>query len=486
MEETTDSPNKPKRPNPWVARALGVVTMLCVFIPAIFWKGGVLEGETVSFMINYADDRTVLQKVFNPLLNDFNMYQARELSYFFDYLDTTVFLFLLKRFDVTLFIPLSAVVATILIILVYRGGVRRTLPGLDRVTAELLLLLFLTSFVVISTMGFFYRSTKPLLAPFLLAIMFHFLRSAQSRVRGQIMERRWTLVTRQSLVAFVLLVIAALLDRQGFFYVLLACALLLVHFLITKKLKDLLIASVAAAIVAHLYNVVIGPAIIWAINAQRPDFTFQQIPAAAWAKLPVHCLQAGHLLTANLAALAGGYLVIGYLVLALVAAWLIWRTIVFYKGSEPGQRWEHYKSGRSLAIFYALMILALHVGMFGVMITRHGYVYQWIDHWYWYYPLPFIVTTLFGLAVLLNAVLPGLRTVNRRILKVALVLIALSNLAHLPRYRTLMVSGSWFGPVYRWSENLKASIRHRDTHPELGPEFKRFLIFHEKRRQPAK
>ena len=486
MEETTVSPHKPKRPNPWVARALGVVTMLCVFIPAVFWKGGVLEGETVSFMINYADDRTVLQKVFNPLLNDFNMYQARELSYLFDYLDTRLFLFLLKRFDVTLFIPLSAVVATILIILVYRRGVRRTLPGLDRVTAELLLLPFLTCFVVISTMGFFYRSAKPLLAPVLLAIVFHILRSAQSRTRGEFVEKRWTLVTRQSLVAFGLLVIAALLDRQGFFYVLLACALLLFHFLITRKLKDLLIASVGAAIVAHLYNVVIGPAIIWAVNGQRPDFTFQRIPMADLVSLPVHCLKAAQVLTANLAAMAGGYYVVGYFVVALVTAWLVWGAIVFYKESERGKRWEHYRSGQSLAIVYAVIIVAAHVVMFGLMIARHAYVYDWVDHWYWYYPLPFLVVALLGLAVLFNAALPRLRDRQVRILRIALVLIALSNLLHLPAYRKVMASGEWFGPVYTLSENLKASIRNDYRHPDLGGEFERFFVFHRQQRKAPK
>jgi hypothetical protein len=469
-----------------MARALGVVTMLCVFIPVIFWEGGVLEGETVTFITNYADDRTVLQKVFNPRLNDFNMYQARELSYFFDYLDTTFFLFLLKRFDVTLFIPLSAVVATILIILVYRHGVRRTLPGLDRLTAELLLLPFLTCFVVISTMGLFYRSAKPLLAPVLLAVMFHILRSAQARARGEIVENRWTLVTRQSLVAFVLLVVAALLDRQGVFYVLVACALLLVHFLITRKLKDLLIASGAAAIVAHLYNVVIGPAIIWAINSQRPNFSFQRIPMEDLAGLPLHCLKAARLLTANLAAMAGGYYVVGYFVVALVTAWLVWGAIVFYKESERGKRWEHYKSGQSLAIVYAVMIVAAHVVMFGLMIARHPYVYNWVDHWYWYYPLPFLGVALFGLAVLFNAALPRLRNRQVRILRVALVLIALSNLLHLPAYRKLMASAEWFGPVYTQSEYLKASIRNDYRHPDLGREFEQFFVFHRQQRKAAK
>jgi hypothetical protein len=260
---------------------------------------------------------------------------------------------------------------------------------------------------------------------------------------------------------------------------------LLVHCLITRKLKDLLIASVAAAIVAHVYNVLLGPAIIWAVNAQRPDFTFQQIPAAAWARLPVHCLQAGELLFANLVAMAGGYLLVGYLVVALLAAWLVWRAMVFYKGPEPGKRWEHYKSGQSLAILYALMIVSLHIVLFGVMITRHGYVYNWIDHWYWYYPLPFLVITLFGLAFLLHTVLPRLRTAQRQALRVALVLIAVSNLAHLPGYRTVMASGEWFRPVYMWSENLKESIRQGNPRPDLGPEFRRFFIFHQQKRKSA-
>src|SRR5688572_31147981 len=114
MDETTESAMKPKGQNVWLGRACGLVTLLCVFIPAVFWNGGVLEGESIHFILNYTDERTVPQKIFNPLVNDFNMYQARELSYVFDYLNAEFFLFLLKRFDETLFVPLFAVVSTIL------------------------------------------------------------------------------------------------------------------------------------------------------------------------------------------------------------------------------------------------------------------------------------------------------------------------------------------------------------------------------------
>ena len=220
MEETTDRPGESRNKSAWLARACGLITLLCVFIPAVFWKGGVLEGEAISFIINYADDRTVLQKVFATQLNDFDTFQARELSFFFDYLDASFYLFLLRNFDVAFFIPLSALVSSLLIILIYRRGVRFTLPGIDRLTAELSLLPFLTCFVFVSTMGVFYRSGKPLLAPVLLALMFHILGTAQSRAAGSAFEKGWALVNRQSLIALGLLLLGALLDRQGFFYVL--------------------------------------------------------------------------------------------------------------------------------------------------------------------------------------------------------------------------------------------------------------------------
>ena len=482
MEEATGSMNEPNRPGRFLARACGVVTMLCVFLPAVFWGGGVLENETTRFIVNYADGRSVLQKVFNPLLNDWNMYQARELSYLFDYLDARFLLFLVKHFDVSIFVPLSALLSSILIILIFRRGVRQALPGLDGVTAELLLLPFLTCFVFVSTMGVFYRSAKPLLAPALLALMFHLLRIAQSRAPGSTFEKGWAMVNRQSLFAFALLVVAALLDRQGFSYVLIACVVLLVHYLITRRLKDLLVATTGAAIFGHLYNVVLGPAIIWAVNRQRVDFGFQRIPAKELAKLPVLCLKAGKLLIANAAAMVGGYYVVGYLVLSLIAAWLVWRAIPFYKGWTRETWREHFKSGQNLGIMYALMVLAAQIVMFGLMIARHPYIYDWADHRHWYYPLPFLMTALLGLALLLNAVLPRLRTGQRQVLRMALVLIAVSNLLHLPAYRNLMVGAPWFGPVYSRAEMLKVSIRNRSADPGLGEEYNRFFLLHERHR----
>ena len=270
------------------------------------------------------------------------------------------------------------------------------------------------------------------------------------------------------------------------FIVLIAFAVLLVHYLITRRLKDLLIAAVAAAIFGHLYNVFLGPAIIWAVNGQRANFAFQRIPAEELAKLPVHCLKACHLLIANAAAMVGGFYVVGYLVLSIIAAWLGWKAIISFKGWRAEKPRALPKSGQSLGVIYALLVLAAQIVMFGLMIARHHYIYAWLDHWYWYYPLPFLMTVLAGFALLLNALLPHLRTGQLRVLRVALVLIALSNLLHLPAYRNLMVGAPWFGPVYARAEKLKVSIRNRSADPELGEEYNRFFLLHERQRKPPK
>lgn len=486
METSPDTPQNPARRVSFLAAACTVLTVSCIFIPAVFWQGGVLDGEAVWFVINYADDRTPLQKVFNPQLNDFNTYQARELSFLFDYLDTQFYLFLVRQFDVAFFIPLSALLASLLIILIYRHGIRSTMPGVDRLTAGLSLLPFLTCFVFVSTMGVFYRSAKPLLAPVLLALMFHVLRTAQSRAAGTTLEKGWAMVNRQSLLVFGLLYAAALLDRQGFFYILIAFTVLLVHLLLTRRLKDLVIASGAAAILAHLHNVALGPAIVWAINKQPVDYSYQRIPAEQLANLPTYCLNGGRLLIANLAALLGGYYVVGYLVLSLIIGWLAWKAIGLYQQRTRGKFRERNASGASLAVIYVVMIFTLQIVMFGLMNARHPVIYDWVDHWYWYYPLPFLMTALFGLAFLLNAVLPRLGVLQRRGLRMALVLVAISNLLHLPDNRKLMLSSHWFSQEHAFSEMLKASIRHHYPHPDLDEEYMRFFRFHEAQRKARK
>ena len=111
----------------------------------------------------------VLQRIFDPRGYDF--YQGRELSYAIDFLDAQWVRQLLAR-DVLFFVPPSALAR------VARGRrdraaarARARCPASPRPTAWLVLLVYLSNFAVASTTGLLYRATKPLVAPLLLVLL---------------------------------------------------------------------------------------------------------------------------------------------------------------------------------------------------------------------------------------------------------------------------------------------------------------------------
>ena len=136
--------------------------------PSLFWAGGVIEEEALGFLRNYWGDRTVLQRIFDP--RGYDYYQGRELSYAVDFLDAQWVRLVLGR-GWMYFVPPSALAASLAVVLAWGIGLPRALPGLDRVDAWCLLLVYLSNFAVLSTMGLLYRSAKPLVPPLLLAVL---------------------------------------------------------------------------------------------------------------------------------------------------------------------------------------------------------------------------------------------------------------------------------------------------------------------------
>jgi hypothetical protein len=109
--------------------------------------------------------------------------------------------------------------------------------------------------------------------------------------------------------------------------------------------------------------------------------------------------------------------------------------------------------------------------MFALMIARHGYVYRWIDHRYWYYPIPFLALALCGLLLALDAGLEHASRRQRTMIAIALALLAVSNVLSLEPRRDVMRSGQWFGEVYPQCELLKASLRNGAPALGLAPEY---------------
>ena len=66
---------------------------LCL-IPA---RPSVIDIEAMGFVLNFLVRRPFLATIFDPIQNEFGLYQAREVSYVLDFIDARAFAFLLDR-----------------------------------------------------------------------------------------------------------------------------------------------------------------------------------------------------------------------------------------------------------------------------------------------------------------------------------------------------------------------------------------------------
>src|SRR5207253_6419194 len=132
-----------------------------------FWGRGIIDNEAREFVLNYLLKRPFFAQIFDPQINDWGAYQARELSYVFDLIDARVFAFLLDR-HLLVFVPLSGVLGLIAFGIIYFWSTRKVF-GLDFVIACMLLSLFLSCIVVQASTPILYRSSKIILCVTLLA-----------------------------------------------------------------------------------------------------------------------------------------------------------------------------------------------------------------------------------------------------------------------------------------------------------------------------
>ena len=112
--------------------------------------------------------------------------------------------------------------------------------------------------------------------------------------------------------------------------------------------------------------------------------------------------------------------------------------------------------------------------MVALMVARYQTI-TWIDHRFWYYPLPFqallVVGMLWGLERLALA-----RGSLPRVVPVVLAALVVANLAQWPERRYLMQSGPWFSGVERRSALLVRSLRSGRLEPLLDGEYRRFYF----------
>ncbi len=172
--------------------------------------------------------------------------------------------------DFPLFINASSLCAALLTVLLFRRATAAVFPSLSPITANLALLLYLSSFTFSSTLGIYYRATKPLVALCLLAGLFVLRFLGQRGLSGG-PPTVWLLSL------FGLGTTASLLDRQGFFEVALGSVCLALAAVGRRKWRLPWLALTSAALIGLAYNNWIGPWLIHSVNGYWPSFDWQQI-----------------------------------------------------------------------------------------------------------------------------------------------------------------------------------------------------------------
>ncbi len=261
-----------------------VAIALILILEALYLPGGNVDIETPGFLQHYVTPRPILPAVFDPFRNDWELYQARELSYFFDWIDARLIWFGIKH-GIIQFYSIVAWCMLVATVALQQYGLRTLFPRLKSRVATLLSLWFVL--LPCSTNINFFRSAK-----YGCTLLF----TATMVFSWGILVRRVGRARYQRIVIIaVLLAIAGLFDRQGAFFVaafaggtgalLLALQILQLHPKLNlgiatcelKVLRMLALGGLGATVFNLCYNFWLGPWIIYFLNGYFPSFAYQNL-----------------------------------------------------------------------------------------------------------------------------------------------------------------------------------------------------------------
>jgi hypothetical protein len=433
----------------WFSRAALALTLLLLLVvafvvPSAYWEGGLVDLEVMTFVPQYLDDRSTAQKVFDPHGNDFGTYQARELSYLLDSADAQV-LDLLMSADRMILVPASAYLASFLTLMGSMLAIRRFSPR-AWLPALLLLLAYMTNYIHVLTMGVFYRSAKPVLAPVLMGTVYVLAVALGRGVRGA------------PVAVFTLFSVMSLLDRQGFFYALVGLAALTVHATRGGR-RDLALAAAAAVTAMVVYNLMVGPFLVQRINGYAPSFEYQGIPLRPLLLDEMIVPHSGMLMLKWTTMLVGG-----------LAPW------VYVVAAAPVVVWAWLRRMAPASLVRRGLALA-QVALGTVMLARTPTLFTQYDYQLWYYGLPFQALLTALLVVAVGSAVPSWSARRARIVNALLAGVVMANVAGWDDHRRVQLEWPWFGDVTTQSEALKASLADGRPRPVLMPDYLSFFEF---------
>ena len=250
-----------------------LAAFLCMVIQLLILTGrdgGELHFESLFFFMNYLDGRSLCAQVMDPFRNDWKLYQARELSYLFDALDTHFVAFLLKK-HIVWFHSLCSLLLCGVMVFIQHYYTRKFFPRIPGMLVTLMSVFFVLSMAVTGLN--YFRCAKYLTATGLWGALF--AAYACCRYDG------WK--SRTALICSLLLM--ALSDRQGFFFTAAFCGTMAVVMLWQSRCRSLLavtrsrfvvLAAFAVMVFGIINNLYLTPALVKALNSYEVDFAYQR------------------------------------------------------------------------------------------------------------------------------------------------------------------------------------------------------------------
>lgn len=406
-----------------------------------------LDLESVLYLPSNLRSIPILKNVFDIAANDFSVFRARELSYFFNILDAHLVRLSWRagfpHYLSLTHLALALIIATANLLLSMRFLRLSWIHGL------LLSLLFLTSSPIFLT-SFFYRTSKILTAAFVYWLGW-IVYDAYRKTNGEYGWKQWAGVG-------VLALALVFVDEQGVFYT--ACLVPVVFglWLIKKDRRMLHLAALFAFVLVtyFLYRFWWGPKLVALISGASLD-----VPTQTFYALGPRSFFPSRALV------FGGYKV--------TRDWFS-----FFFGSFPQlgavglatlllATWPKRKDQRSISSWIPL---ALGVGLVllfyfcnGVMAKRHlPLIFPFVVRVY--YGVPAMAVFLLLASLALQTLLARFPT--RKAWATAFLLICVTgNLWNLPEHRRLRETGfrEWTGKEYRAAGDRVRECVFSKTHP---------------------
>jgi hypothetical protein len=423
----------------WLIQVANKVSLLHAILLSIFlaacsiWyhHGGILHPEMELRLPFYLSNKPLLNKLYDSRVLDLDLFRARELSYFFDFLDSKFFEFTVyihhPQFLSVIHYLFAIVTGCVLWIFCVYELKLHSIIGMG------LLLLFWTSPSVFLG-GDIFRTGK-IGVTLLTAILYLFTYKVISANQA---GKDWYISNQKWLLYFFILLLAALFDEQGLYLnitILVFMIIWLAGFR-NKNIYIMLVIGMLSIVGYELYRYFLAPQLTFVLNGYWPNFSYQALPEQKILKtyLPVVLMAGLYLYTQTFGFLVGN-LPVSVATLLLVLAMLF--PFYFIRTQQVGSnnsRLFFKLAFIGIVVTNCLMIIAMTV----LMVFRHPALMR-LDISLVYYSLPTNIMLAMTLAILVK-LLHNTKAL-RYYVTLGLFLAITGNIIALPGHKAILRAG---------------------------------------------